>query len=100
VYDVIEPFRWLVECAVWKISIAKSKNRISKKQYAFTREGRIVLDSDLIRRFLEVLERVFTQERKYDYKFGLKTQDGLKSVQEITIVKIMIQNLAEYCSEK
>jgi len=97
VYDIIEPFRCLVECAVWKISDAKSRNRISKKQYAFTREGRVVLDSELIKRFLEMLERVFQKERRYDYKFGLKTKDGLKSVQEITIAKIMVQNLAEYC---
>jgi len=100
VYDIIEPFRWLVECAVWKMSNAKSKNRISKKQYAFTRTGNVVLDSELIRKFLEMLERVFQKERRYDYRFGLKTRDGLKSVQEITIVKIMIQNLAEYCVRK
>jgi len=100
VYDVIEPFRWLVECVVWKLSEAKSKHRISKKQYAFTREGNVVLDSELIRIFLEMLERVFQKERKFDYKFGLKTSDGLKSVQEITIVKIMIQNLAEFCIDK
>lgn len=100
VYDIIEPFRWLVECAVWKMSDAKSRNRISKKQYAFTREGRVVLDSELIRRFLEVLERVFQKERKYDYKFGLKTRNGLKSVQEITVTKIAVQNLSEYCIRK
>jgi len=97
VYDIIEPFRWLVECAVWKMSDAKSRNRISKKQYAFTREGKVVLDSELIRKFLELLERVFQKERRYDYKFGLKTRDGLKSVQEITIVKIYIQNLSNFC---
>lgn len=97
VYDMMEPFRWLVECAVWKMSEAKSKHRISKKQYAFTREGNVVLDSELIRIFLEMLERIFQKERRYDYKFGLKTKDGLKSVQEITIAKIMVQNLAEYC---
>jgi len=100
VYDVIEPFRWLVECAVWKMSDAKSRNRISKKQYAFTRDGKVVLDSELIRKFLEVLERTFQKERKYDYKFGLKTRDGLKSVQEINILKIMIQKLAEFCVGK
>jgi len=97
VYDMIEPFRWLVECAVWKMSEAKSANRISKKQYAFSREGNVVLDSELIRRFLEILERVFQKERRYDYRHGLKTKDGLKSVQEITIVKSRVQNLAEYC---
>ncbi|MCH7649107.1 MAG: CRISPR-associated endonuclease Cas1, partial [Thaumarchaeota archaeon] len=97
VYDVIEPFRWLVECAVWKMSDAKSRNRISKKQYAFTREGKVVLDSELIRKFLETLERTFQKERRYDYKFGLKTRDGLKSVQEITVAKIYIQNLSNFC---
>jgi len=100
VYDVIEPFRWLVECAVWKMSEAKSRNRISKKQYAFTREGKVVLDSELIKRFLEVLERTFQKERKYDYKFGLKTRDGLKSVQEITVAKITVQSIADFCLGK
>ena len=100
VYDMMEPFRWLVECAVWKISNAKSTHRISKKQYSHTRKGEIVLEYDLIKSFLELLERVFQKERRYDYKFGLKTKDGLKSVQEITVVKIMVQNLAEYCMGK
>ena len=43
---------------------------------------------------------IFRRTRKYDYKFGLKTSDELKSVQEITIAKIMVQNLAEYCLGK
>jgi len=82
------------------MSEAKSKNRISKKQYVFTREGNVVLDSELIRKFLELLERVFQKERRYDYKFGLKTNDGLKSVQEITIVKMNVQDIAEFCTTK
>jgi len=97
---MMEPFRWLVDYSVWKISDAKSKNRISKKQYAYTREGIVVLEYDLIRKFLELLERSFQKERRYEYKHGASTQDGLKSVQEITIAKIMVQNLAEYCTGK
>jgi len=97
VYDIMEPFRWLVECAVWKMSDAKSRNRISKKQYAFTREGKVVLDSELIRKFLETLERTFQKERRYDYIHGLKTRDGLKSVQEIIVAKIAVQRLSNYC---
>ncbi|MCH7560767.1 MAG: CRISPR-associated endonuclease Cas1, partial [Thaumarchaeota archaeon] len=100
VYDMMEPFRWLVECAVWKISDAKSKNRISKKQYSYTREGNVVLEYDLIRKFLELLERTFQKERRYHYRHGAFTKDGLKSVQEITIAKISIQNLAEFCIGK
>lgn len=102
VYDVIEPFRWLVDIAVFKIANNKEKrNRIKLKDYAHTKDGSVVIEYDLIRRFLELLEREFGQKRKYDYKFGgAKTSNGLKSVQEITIVKISIQNLAEYCIRK
>ena len=100
VYDIMEPFRWLVECAVWQISNAKSTHRISKKQYSRTKKGTIVLEYDLIKSFLELLERVFQKERRYDYKFGLKTSDGLKLVQEITVAKISIQNLSDFCNDK
>jgi len=40
------------------------------------------------------------KERRYQYKHGAKTKDGLKSVQEITIAKIAVQNLAEFCIGK
>ena len=53
-----------------------------------------------MRRFLETLERTFQKERRYDYKHGAFTKDGLKSVQEITVAKILIQTLAEFCIEK
>lgn len=46
--------------------------------------------------FLELLERVFHQERKYEFRHGAKTKDGLKSVKEITVVKITITNMAEF----
>ena len=70
---------------------------IRKKDYAFTKDGLVVLDNDLIRRFLELLERTFQKERKFEFKHGAKTDDGLKSVQEITIAKITIENLLDYC---
>jgi len=97
---MMEPFRWLVDYSVWKLSDAKSKSRISKKQYAYTREGIVVLEYDLIRKFLELLERTFKQERRYQYRHGVFTKDGLKSVQEITVGKITVQNLAEFCIGK
>jgi len=100
VYDLMEPFRWLVDYSVWKLSDAKSTNRISKKQYAHTRDGTVVLEYDLIRKFLELLERTFQKERQHNYRHGKKTRNGLKSVQEITIAKITIQNLADFCNGK
>ena len=73
---------------------------IRKRDYAWTREGKIILDSNLIRRFLELLSRKFDSERPYLSKHGLKRGDGLAMCQEITIAKINIQNFAEYCIGK
>ncbi len=98
VYDMMEPFRWLVDYSVWKLSDAKSSSRISKKQYVYTREGIVVLEYDLIRKFLELLERTFQKERRYQYRHGAFTKDGLKSVQEITIAKILVQNITHTIS--
>lgn len=95
VYDLIEPFRWLVEYSVYKFSIL-DKNGIRFKDYAHTRDGNVVMDSDLIRRFLEVLERKFQSERPYEFKHGLRQEDGMSMCQEITIVKTYVQNLAKF----
>ena len=46
------------------------------------------------------MERNFQKERRYESRYGAKTKDGLKSVQEITIAKIVVQNLAEFCIGK
>ncbi len=101
VYDIIEPFRWLVDYTVYRIANnVNTKQRIYLKDYAHTKNGTIVLDYSLIQRFLEILERTFQQERRYEFRHGAKTRDGLKNVQKITIAKIMIQNLAEYCIGK
>ncbi len=97
VYDLIEPFRWLVDYTVLKFSDLNQVHRIRLKDYTHTKDGFVVMDDFLIKRFLEKLERTFQQERKYEFRHGVKTSDGLKNVQEITIAKIMIQNLADYC---
>ena len=57
----MEPFRWLVDYSVWKIANNKEKrNRIKLKEFVFTKNGSVVLDENLIRRFLERLERTFS----------------------------------------
>src|SRR5579884_481701 len=98
VYDLIEPFRWLVEYAVYKIAAdTKHMHPIRKNEYAWTREGKVILDSGLVRRFLELLERKFQSERLYKFKHGIKRRDGMSMCQEITIAKIHVQLLAEFC---
>ena len=101
VYDLIEPFRWLVEYAVYKLAGETNHNQpIRKSGYAWTREGRIILDTELVSQFLELLERKFQSERPYKFKHGIKRHDGLSMCQEITIAKILISNLAEFCMGK
>jgi CRISPR-associated protein Cas1 len=68
VYDLIEPFRWLVEYSVYKLANHQNYDHsIKKNDYTWTREGKIVMDSDLIRRFLEILERTFQMERPIEF---------------------------------
>ncbi len=100
VYDLIEPFRWLVDSTVLKFSDIHQVHRIRLKDYTHTKDGFVVMDDSLIKRFLEKLERRFQQERRYEFRHGAKTSDGLKNVQEITVSKIMVQTLAEYCLGK
>ena len=100
VYDLIEPFRWLVESTVFSMAnIQDHGSRIRIKDYTHTKDGFVVMDDSLIKRFLEKLERTFQQERRYEFRHGAKTQDGLKNVQEITVVKIIVQQLADYSIE-
>ena len=95
IYDLIEPYRFLVDYSVFKIQ----EQGIKKKEYAWSREGKM-LDSNLIRGFLGLLSSKFDPERPYKSRHGLKRADGLAMCQEITIAKIDIQNLAEYCIGK
>ena len=96
VYDLIEPFRWLVEYAVYKMASDTNHNHpITKRDYAWTREGKIIFDDELIRRFLELLERKFQTERPYKFKHGIKRRDGMSMCRELTITKIEVQRLAE-----
>jgi CRISP-associated protein Cas1 len=99
VYDLVEPFRWLVEYAVYKIAVEEPKHgrMMRKDEYAWTREGRIILDTGLIRRLLESLERIFQTERLYRLKHGVKRKDGMSMCREITLAKIAIGELANLC---
>jgi CRISPR-associated protein Cas1 len=98
VYDMMEPFRWLVEYSVWKIA-NNHNNLISSKSYTWTRQGSIVLDSSLIQRFLDILERKFLSERPYKFGHGMKREDGMSMCQEITIAKLYVKNLIDFCEK-
>ena len=73
IYDLIEPYRWLVEYTVYQIQ----EQSIKRKEYSWSREGRVFLDTNLIRRFLELLSTKFDSKKPYKSKHGLKRADGL-----------------------
>lgn len=101
VYDMMEPFRWLVESTVYHVANTKDdRHSIRMKDYAWTRDGTIVLSNEIKKKFLEKLERNFQCEREYKFKHGRKKINGMSMCQEIIISKTTIQNLAEYCLEK
>lgn len=47
-----------------------------------------------------MLERKFQSERTYKFRHGIKRRDGLPMCQEITIAKIAVNNLVEFCTDK
>ncbi len=101
VYDLIEPFRWLVDYTVYHVANTKdSRKCIREKDYAWTKNGQIVLSHELKRKFLGKLERVFQKDRVYKIRQGRKMNNGLSTCQEITVAKTAVQNLADYCTGK
>ena len=101
VYDMMEPFRWLVDATVCHVAnTIDSRHCIRVKDYAWTKDGQVVLSSELKRKFLEKLERNFQKEREYKFKFARSKKNGLNNCQEITIAKIAVQNLADFCIGK
>ena len=56
-----------------------------------------MLPNRIKKNYLEKLERVFQSERPYRFKHGRKMKNGMSMCQEITIVKISIQKIIDFC---
>jgi CRISPR-associated protein Cas1 len=101
-YDMIEPFRWLVEKTVYRLANAKNHAlQIKKKHYIkHDSSGMVLLDTELVKKFLEMLEVDFRKTREYARRNGMKKENGLSNCSEITIAKLTIQNLSDFCNGK
>jgi CRISP-associated protein Cas1 len=101
-YDIIEPFRGLVEKTVYRLGTAKNKKlKIKKNQHIkHVKSGMVLLDSELIKKFLEMLEVDFRKTREYERKTGLRKENRMSNCSEIVIAKISIQNLSDFCNGK
>ena len=96
VYDLVEPYRILVESAVLEFSSKATQwNRLDKcvkldEKYHY----QIILDDLCLKRFLETLSRKFNEKRMYVSRYGNRgkvTEEAL--TRESTIMKLQIEEL-------
>ncbi|MDE2590997.1 MAG: CRISPR-associated endonuclease Cas1, partial [Patescibacteria group bacterium] len=83
VYDMIEPFRHLVDRSVFEI-----QDQILKKDYIYSREGIVVLSDELKQKYIELLSTIFDRKRDYKARTGIRRKDGYQRMEEITIMKM------------
>jgi len=100
VYDLIEPYRVLVESAVLEFSKTEFRwNRLDKcckldEKHHF----QIILDELTIKRFLETLSRKLNEKRMYVSRYGNRGKSMENALTRVsTIMKLKIENLALFC---
>lgn len=100
VYDLVEPYRVLVESAVLEFSRTKSQwNRLDKcAKLNEKHHYQIILDDVCLKRFLETLSRKFNEKRMYVSRYGNRgkvTEEAL--TRESTIIKLQIEEFVNSC---
>ena len=83
VYDMVEPFRHLVDRSVFEI-----QDQIRKSDYTFSREGIVVLSDELKRKYIDLLSVIFDRKRDYKARTGIRRADGYQRMEEITVMKM------------
>lgn len=71
VYDMIEPFRHVVDRSVFEI-----QDSINRKDYTFSREGVVVLSYELKKRYIDKLSEILDRKRDYKARTGIRRADG------------------------
>lgn len=95
VYDMIEPFRHLIDRSVFEI-----QDQIRKKDYVFSRDGIVVLSDDLKKKYIDLLSTIFDRKRDYKARTGIRRKDGYQMMEEITIMKMKCIELKNFCWRK
>jgi len=72
--------------------INKNGSYPKKREYAHEIDGNVVIESALIRRFLEKLERVFQDERPYRLRLVSRELMELQCVRKLQSLKPMFRN--------
>ena len=66
VYDMIEPFRHLVDRSILEI-----QGQIRKKDFAFSRDGVVVLSNELKKRYIDLLTDILDSKRVHKARSGI-----------------------------
>jgi CRISP-associated protein Cas1 len=91
VYDMIEPFRHLVDRSVFEI-----QDTIRKKDYIFSSEGIVVLSIELKKQYINLLTSILDRRRDYKARIGIRREDGYQRMEESTILKMKCLELKDY----
>ena len=90
VYDMIKPFRHLVERSVYDI-----QEQIRKKDYTFSVKGTVVLSRELKQRYIDLLSTIMSRKRLYKARTGIRRKDDNQKMEEHTIIKMKCFELKE-----
>ena len=88
---MVEPFRHLVDRSIFEI-----QEQIKKKDYAYSRQGIVVLSDELKRNYIHLLSAIFDRKRDYIAKTGIRRADGYQRMEEITIMKMKCIELKQF----
>lgn len=91
VYDMIEPFRHLIDRSVFEV-----QSMIGKKDYAYSKSGVVVLSNELKKKYVDLLSSVFGRKRLYKARTGIRRKDGNQMMEEITVMKMKCIELKEH----
>lgn len=100
VYDLVEPYRILVESAVLEFSKTEPRwNRLDKcVKLNEKHHYQIILDELCLKRFLETLSRKFNEKRMYVSRYGNRGKPIEEALtRESTIMKLQIEELVNFC---
>lgn len=90
VYDMIEPFRHLVDRSVFEI-----QETIAKDDFIYSRDGIVVLSDELKQRYIGLLTPILDRKRGYKARIGIRRADGYQRMEEVTIMKMKCIELKE-----
>lgn len=87
---------------MYRLGNAKnSKLQIKKTDHhKHDKSGMVLLDTELVKKFLEMLEVDFRKTKEYERRNEMKKENDLSNCSEITIAKLSIQNLSDFCIGK